>query len=281
VVAVIDTGVRANHPDLAGRVRTGRYFLHSDDGKVTFSGPGATTDSYGHGTHVAGIIGAIANNGQGITGAAPGVEILPVQVLCGDDGSGFSSDVAKGITWAANNGATVINLSLGGSTPSSAELQAIQYARNVKNVVVVASAGNSALKGNGANYPAAFPEVIGVGATTSANVRACYSTTGSFVALAAPGGGSSGCPSPSVLSTWKNGGYAGLSGTSMASPHVAAAAALVRAAHGLTTHLAVCNQLIRTADDLGPPNFDNQYGYGLVDPLEAVGTVVPSGVVCT
>ncbi|MGQ0805899.1 MAG: S8 family serine peptidase, partial [Actinomycetota bacterium] len=272
VVAVIDTGVYANHPDLAGQVLAGQYFLHSADGGTTFSGAGGTSDANGHGTHVAGIIGAVANNNAGITGAAPGVDILPVQVLCGD-GSGFSSDVANGIIWATDNGADVINLSLGGSGASSAEQSAIQYAR-ANGVVVVASAGNSGNSGNAPSYPGAFPEVIGVAALLNNNTRASYSTVGSYVDIAAPGGTGSN-PSSGITSTWNNGGYVVISGTSMASPHVAAAAALVRAAHGFTTHADVCNQLIRTADDLGPPTEDDEYGHGRVDPLEAVGVVVP------
>jgi serine protease len=278
VVAVIDTGVRANHPDLAGQVLNGRYFLHSDDGTTAFSGPGGTTDGDGHGTHVAGTIGATANNNTGITGAAPGVKILPVQVLCGDDGSGFSSDVANGIKWAADNGADVINLSLGGSGASSAEQSAIQYARN-KGVVVVASAGNTGA-GGAWSYPGAFPEVIGVAATLNNNSRASYSTTGSYVDIAAPGGTGSNSAN-GILSTWNNGGYATISGTSMASPHVAAAAALVRAAHGFTTHQAVCDQIIRTAQDLGATGPDTSYGHGLIRPDVGVGAVVPSGASCT
>ena len=270
VVAVIDSGVQASHPDLAGQVLAGQYFLHSDDGGSVFSGPGGTTDGNGHGTHVAGIIGAVAGNAAGVTGAAPGVDILPVQVLC-PDGGGFSSDVANGITWATNNGADVINLSLGGSGQSQAELTAIQYARS-QGVVVVASAGNSGNGSNAPSYPGAFDEVIAVAALLNDNTKAGYSTTGSYVDVAAPGGtGTS--SATGVLSTWNNGGYVALSGTSMASPHVAAAAALVRAAHGFTTHSDVCNQLIRTADDLGALGADSSFGNGRVDPLEAVGAV--------
>jgi serine protease len=204
------------------------------------------------------------------------VDILPVQVLCGDDGSGFSSDVALGIKWAADQEADVINLSLGGSSASSAEQSAIQYARS-KGVVVVASAGNTALKGNAPSYPGAFPEVIGVAATLNNNTRASYSTTGNYVDIAAPGGTGS-TSSAGILSTRNTGGYIAMSGTSMASPHVAAAAALVRAAHGFTTHADVCNQLIRTADNLGNPN---EYGHGLVDPLQGVGAMIVGGPTCT
>ena len=270
VVAVIDTGVRANHEDLAGRVLPGQFFLHSKDGKTAFSGAGGTTDPNGHGTHVAGIIGAAADNGKGVAGAAPGVQIMPVQVLC-HDGQGLTSDVANGIKWAADNGADVINLSLGGSAQSQAELAEIQYARSL-GVVVVASAGNTGSGSNGPSYPGGFDEVIAVAALLNDNAKASYSTVNGYVDIAAPGGtGQS--SATGVLSTYKDGGYAAISGTSMASPHVAAAAALVRAAHGFTTHADVCNQLIRTADDLGAIGKDSSFGNGRVDPLEAVGSV--------
>jgi serine protease len=284
-VAVIDTGVKADHEDLAGQVLAGAYFLHSNDGATAFSGSGGTTDPNGHGTHVSGIIAAVANNAKGIAGAAPGVKILPVQVLCGS-GAGWSSDVANGITWAADNDATVINLSLGGPFASSSQQEAIQYARSL-GVVVVASAGNSALDGNAPSYPGAFPEVIGVAATTNTadNARASYSTTGDYLDLAAPGGEPSSNAAVAVLSTWKDNvsSYRTAAGTSMASPHVAAAAALVKAAHPAYTAVEVCTQLIRTADDLGTPVLapDEAHGYGLVDPLEAVGLTIPVGATCT
>ena len=149
---------------------------------MAFSGAGGTTDANGHGTHVAGIIGAKTNNATGIAGAAPGVKILPVQVLCGD-GNGVTSDVANGIIWAANNGADAINLSLGGSGQSQAERSAIQYAA-LQGAVVVASAGNTGNSGNGASYPGAFPEVIAVAALLNNNAKANYSTVDSYVDIA-------------------------------------------------------------------------------------------------
>ncbi len=280
VVAVVDTGVQANHPDLSGQVLSGQFFLHSTDGGTTFTGTGGTSDPNGHGTHVAGIIGAVANNSTGITGAAPGVDILPVQVLCAD-GNGFSSDVANGIIWATDHDADVVNLSLGGSGASSAEQSAVQYAR-ANGVVVVASAGNSGV-GGAASYPGAFDEVIAVAATlnNAANSRASYSTTGTYVDVAAPGGTGSGNNSTAILSTWNDGGYAAIAGTSMASPHVAAAAALVHAAHLAYSPIEVCTQLIRTAQDLGTAGKDNEYGYGLIHPELAVGATMPAGASCT
>jgi len=277
VVAVVDTGVRANHADLSGRVLSGWEFLHSRDG-TAFSRAGGTTDGNGHGTHVAGIVAAVAGNGVGVSGAAPGVQILPVTVLCAN-GSGSDSDVANGITWAADHGADVINLSLGSTSSSSAMRTAVQYARSL-GVVVVAASGNGGPQG-AANYPGAISEVIAVGATTNttANTLATYSTSGAYVDLAAPGGagGRTGSSATEILSTWNDGGYHAISGTSMATPHVAAAAALVRVAHPTFTPTEVCTQLVRTADDLGTAGFDTSYGYGLVDPAGAVGATVATG----
>jgi len=279
VVAVVDTGVQQTQPDLVGQVLPGQFFLHSSDG-TAFVGPGATTDPHGHGTHVAGIIGANANNGIGIAGGAPAVKILPVQVLC-PNGKGSSSDVAEGIIWAVNNGANVINVSIGGGF-SAAELTAVQHARD-NNVVVVAAAGNDGLNG-ATSYPAAFSQVIAVGATTSANQRASFSTTGNYLDLAAPGSNIlSTVPAPGG-SCAPSGPYCYSSGTSMSSPYAAAAAALVRAAHPTLGAIDVCNQLIRTATDLGLPSlpgWDAHFGYGLINPLLAVGPQAPGLATCT
>jgi subtilisin family serine protease len=204
-------------------------------------------------------VAANANNATGITGAAPGVDILPVKVLCAD-GAGVSSDVAEGINWAVDNGADVVNLSLGGSYTQSIDL-AVRYARS-HGVVVVAAAGNGEPN---PSYPAALTQAIAVGATDSGDAIAKFSNQGAYVDLAAPGVG--------ILSTWANGGYAAKNGTSMASPHVAAAVALVLAARPQwdTDPVAACTQLIRTALDLGAPGRDDAFGYGRIRPDLAVG----------
>ena len=270
-VAVVDTGTQRNHPDLgSNQVLDGHYFLHDNSGAFTFEGAGGTSDPAGHGTHVSGTIAAVKDNNVGISGAAPGARILPVQVLCAD-GAGFSSDVASGITWAVDNGATVVNLSLGGGA-SSAELSAVQYA-DANNVVVVAAGGNDGA-GGPASYPAAYStsqsNVIAVAATDDANDHPSYGTTGNYLDLSAPGGVPvSGCandPSVEVLSTWNNGDYCSIAGTSMATPHVSAAAALLRAANGLCTDSQVKSRLKGTAVSLGNPT---QFGAGLVDPNAA------------
>jgi subtilisin family serine protease len=271
-VAVIDTGVMANHDDLSGQVLSGAHFLHSDSGEPVAPGLGAD-DFSGHGTHVAGTIAAKSNNTTGISGAAPGVKVLPVKVLCAD-GGGFSSDVADGIGWAVDNGADVINVSLGGG-PSAAEEAEVAYARD-NGVVVVAAAGND---GNGgpASYPAAYsssqyPNVIAVAATDNANGHPAYGTTGSYLDISAPGGvpvdGCTSNPSVEVLATWNDGGYCSIAGSSMATPHVSAAAALLRAAGGCAA-AQVRSRLKATATDLGIPGEDSTFGAGIVNPLGA------------
>jgi serine protease len=271
VVADVDTGVMASHPDLSGQVLTGEFFLHDNAGTTEFSGTGGDTDPNGHGTHVSGIVAALSGNNIGISGAAPQTKILPVQVLC-SDGSGFSSDVASGITWAVDNGAKVINLSLGGGQ-SSAELSAIQYA-DQHNVVVAAAGGNDGQSGNTPSYPAAYSpqqgNLIAVAATTNANPpgHPAYGTVGNYLDIAAPGGlpSSSNCassdPTVSVESTWNDGGYCSIAGTSMATPHVSAAAALLIAAANCTDS-QVKTRLKATATNLGSAN---QFGAGLVNP---------------
>ncbi len=234
---------------------------------VTGSGDGSN-DENGHGSHVAGIIAAQVN-GRGIVGAAPGVKILPVRVLDGS-GSGYSSDVAAGIIWATDNGAKVINLSLGGNIPSQATQEAIQYA-HANGALVLAAAGNAGQNGNAPLYPAAFPEPVAVGAINSAKQRAAFSNWGPYVDVVAPG--------DAIVSLWSSGNasYAWASGTSMATPYAAAAAALTFAVNPSATPAQVRKRLERTADDLGAPGRDDQFGHGLIDPANAAKVMTPRG----
>lgn len=263
VVAVIDTGVRATHEDLVGQVLPGADFV---DG----GGDGTLADHY-HGSHVAGIIGAIANNGAGIAGGAPGAKILPVRVL-NSNGTGSTAAVAAGIIWAVDNGADVINLSLGSSADSSVIRAAVAHAED-HEVVVVAAAGNAGHLDNPTTFPAAIEEVIAVSSTDSNDTRSYFSNHGSWVDLAGPGS--------SIYSLHGAGDdlYASSSGTSMATPYVAATAALIRATAPDLTALQVRTMLANTAIDLGPAGQDNEFGYGLVDPLAAVqaGLADPDG----
>ena len=259
-VAVIDTGVRATHQDLAGSIVPG-IDLAADRAQYDPAGHGEV-DPAGHGTHVAGIIVAHANNRIGIAGAAPGAKVMPIRVLDAN-GSGSTADVATGIIYAADHGARVINLSLGTPSASTGMEEAIQYARS-KGVVTVAAAGNSYGAGDPAIYPAAFPEAIAVGAVDSSLHHAPYSETGSYVDLVAPG--------DLIWSTYGAGNtqYALMSGTSMATPYVAAAAALVISANRGLDPAGVTNALESGATDLGARGRDNTFGAGLVNPIGAL-----------
>jgi subtilisin family serine protease len=263
-VAVVDTGVDAGHPDLAGVVLAGTDILGQyADGDH---------DPNGHGTHVSGIVAEVAGNGVGGAGLAQGARILPVRVMAAD-GSGWGSDAAKGVVWAADHGANVINLSFGSPDRDSVLDTAISYALG-KGVSVVVAAGNSgtAAGGDPVNWPAADPGVIAVGAVDSSGVRPYWSSTGSHLAVVAPGVG--------IWSTVP-GGYASMDGTSMATPYVSAAVALLRAKVPGLTPATVRTRLMATADDLGAPGFDAMYGAGRIDPAAAEGLTVTTAPVTT
>jgi serine protease len=259
IVAVIDTGVDAQHPDLAANVLSG-YDAVADLA-------GESTDVHGHGTHVAGTIASVTGNNMGVTAVAPDVRILPVKALS-DDGSGNVSDTAEGVIWAAGNGAHVINMSLGGPVRSVALGNAVAYARSL-GVTVVAAVGNEREQGSPVSYPGADEGVIGVAATTSSDTVAYYSNAGDHVDVAAPGSG--------IISTYPvaRGSYASSSGTSMASPHVAATVALLKAYQPALTPDQIEDALERSAVDLGPPGFDPDYGHGRVDAVAALAAVAP------
>jgi type VII secretion-associated serine protease mycosin len=259
VVAVLDSGVDARHPDLAGQVLTGYDEL---TGRA-----GANTDPNGHGTHVAGTIAAVTGNDVGISAIAPDATILPVRVV-GATGEGFMSDAAKGIVYAADHGADVINMSLGSKDQNKAVSNAVAYARS-KGVVVVAAAGNEREKGSPISYPAATPGVIAVAATDDADKAASFSNRGSYVDVAAPG--------TRILSTVpaSKGYYAAYSGTSMASPHVAAVAALIRSKYPALTPDEVASALESSATDLGTKGKDSDYGYGRIDARAALRAAAP------
>ncbi|MGY1593103.1 S8 family serine peptidase [Geodermatophilus sp. SYSU D00708] len=247
VVAVLDTGV-APHPELAGALVAGQNFTTSDTTD--------TTDRHGHGTHVAGTIAADA--GSAVEGVAAGARLMPVKVLP-DSGSGISTWANAGIVWAADHGADVINMSLGGPGNSSVYAAAVDYARS-KGVTVVAAAGND--NSSAPFYPAATPGVVSVAAVDDAKAKAPFSNYGPSVDVAAPGVG--------ILSTYLDGDLVFMSGTSMASPHVAGVAALVEAtAPGLTPD-QVERALVTSATDLGAAGRDDYYGSGLVDAVRAV-----------
>jgi subtilisin family serine protease len=207
IIAIVDTGVDRNQPDLRGRVLRGWDFQNDD---------ATPNDDNGHGTAVAGVAAAAANDGTGIAGMCWHCRILPVKVL-NANGSGSHSNIAAGIVWAAKHGADVINLSLAGPNPSTAVADAVQYAR-ARGVVVVAAAGNEGT--NRRYYPASLPGVISVGATNSSDRLYSWSNRGSWTKVSAPGCAVTGSTHPVRWTWW--------CGTSFATPMVAGIAALMK-----------------------------------------------------
>lgn len=265
IVAVIDSGIDASHPEFEGQLVQGFDFT------LKQPGPGGWEDGYGHGTHVAGIIGARANNGLGIAGIAPGCRLMPVRIFnnWGHSEAGIST---AAIIWAVDHGARVINASWGSPMLSEAAKTAYQYAI-AKNVVLVAAVGNSG-KDDTEYYPGASPEAIGVAAINADDRWASFSTFGDWVDLAAPGA--------NVLSTYPlklGNGYKIMDGTSMAAPFVSAAAALVRSQYPSWSQAQVRAQLERTAKDVIMSGPDKYSGYGRVDiaraVLESVANTLP------
>lgn len=256
-VAIIDTGIDQDHPDLVANIKGGQNFV-TVRGRID---PNKWDDDNGHGTHVAGIVAAI-DNSIGVIGVAPGASLYGVKVL-DKAGSGYVSSIINGINWSISNGIQVINMSLG----TSSDVQSLHDACDIAyqaGIVIVAAAGNSGDSNpdNDVNYPARYSSVIAVAATDSNNIRAPWSSDGPEVAVAAPG--------VSIYSTYKGGGYSTLSGTSMASPHVAGAVALVLASNPSLTPDGVRTKLQNTAYDLGTPGQDPYYGFGLIDAYAAV-----------
>ena len=205
IIAIVDTGVDLDHPDLKNKIVAGYDYVGMD------SDP---DDVGGHGTHCAGIAAASTNNGIGVAGVCANCSIMPLRVL-GAEG-GLASDVAKGIVWAADHGANVISLSLGGMFPSSTQEDSIKYAWN-KGAIVIAAAGNMGVQD--AHYPAYHSTCVAVGSTESNDARSGFSNYGSWVDVAAPGG--------FIMSTIPDGEYGYKSGTSMATPFVAGLAGLL------------------------------------------------------
>jgi subtilisin family serine protease len=288
-VAVIDTGVDLNHPQLAPLVLPGRDLV---DWGSNPNPPGLAPwvlegdfagrdndpqDEVGHGTHVAGTIACLSNDGMGVAGVTWQCRLLPVRVLVRArhtvtgriTGIGSSADIAAGIRWAADQGAQVLNLSLGGSVDTAVERNAVAYAIG-KGVVVVAAMGNSGT--SDPSYPAAYPGVIAVGAVNATDRRAGFSQTGPHIDVVAPG--------VNVLSTHWDDTYASFQGTSMAAPHVAGVAALVLSCNSAMP-AAQLGQIMRDTarplrDDPADPVPNDRYGSGLVDAKAALDRACPT-----
>lgn len=243
IVAVVDTGVDYSHPELDGRVLPGHDFVEGDDD------PG---DENGHGTSVAGIIAASGDNGLGIAGMAWKAAILPVRVLDAW-GQGSYSDLIAGIRYAADRGARVINISLGGAVYSMALQEAVDYARS-RGAVLIASAGNEGL--DGLSYPAACRGVVSVGAVDRDDRPATFSNRGEDLDLTAPG--------ISVYTLARGGGYTYFSGTSAAAPQVTGAMALLLSRSPQLDPDEAAERLLSAAEDLGKPGHDPSTGWGIL-----------------
>jgi PKD repeat protein len=273
-IGILDTGIRSDHEELEGRIAAQRDL---------FNGRGNANDDYGHGTHVAGIAGAATNNLKGVAGVAFGGDIqFVIGKVCGPIGRGPfsyygcpSSAVSEGITWAVDNGANVLNLSLGGASGSNSEQAALQYAR-ANGVLPFCAAGNDA---GAVSYPGAFPECVAVSATDWGDHLASYSNYGSQVELAAPGGDDEDVNGYSfILSSYYSSptSYAFMAGTSMASPQAAGLGALLHAL-GISDDTDKLVRMKSTADDLGDPGTDDSFGHGRINVFKAVEGLGGSG----
>jgi len=262
-VAVIDTGINYNHPQLGLYYQGGHDFVNNDSDPM---------DDHGHGTHVAGIVGAL-RDGVTVVGAAPEVDLYAVKVLDSSNRGNWGRVLAA-LDWCVTNEISIATLSLGGTSyPGSTFELAFQNAYD-SGLLIIASAGNSGSGADKVAYPAKFDSVIAVASTTKSNTRSSFSSTGPAVEIAAPGS--------SIYSCWGS-GYATKSGTSMAAPHVAGVAALVitagiQDANGdgfINDDVRALLQL--TAEDLGSTGHDPQFGHGLVDAEAAVSLAVATG----
>jgi len=276
-VAVLDTGVDLGHPDLKGNLVGGYNAISKTNNPK---------DMNGHGTHVAGIIAAVTNNSQGVAGVAPGAKIMPIKVL-GENGGGDLGSIVDGIQWATDNGAQVINMSLGGPIESPSWSEAVKYAAK-KNVVVVAAMGNERDAGNPMNQPAATPGVIAVGATDPDDKITTFSSFGEWISVSAPGFAIKSTFPTYSCETYKAFKknpeyfpaetkialkYSAISGTSQASPVVAGVVALMKAKNPAITSAMVRKALMSTAVDLGTKGFDEDFGAGRIDAAKALKAI--------
>lgn len=247
VIAILDTGIDPTHPDLKAQLVPGWNF---------YSGNSDTSDPHGHGTAVAGAASAIANNGTGVASVAWGARLMPVRIA---DANAYAywSTVAQGLTWAADNGARVANVSYVGVAASSTVQSAANYMRNKGGVVVVCAGNNGKDEGI-----ASTDSMIVVSATNSSDAKASWSSYGSFVDLAAPG--------ESIYTTSRGGGYQYWSGTSLASPVVAGAAAMIKSLRPELTAPQIESALFTSSVDLGTAGKDATYGYGRLNSAAAL-----------
>jgi thermitase len=295
VIAIVDSGIQLNHEDLASKVWTnsaeipnngvdddnngqiddlyGWHFFHTWNGSAFEAAEDANVqDDFAHGTHVAGIVAADTNNGVGIAGLAWGARLMSVKVL-DQFGDGWYSDIAAGIVYAVDNGARLINLSLGGSADSQTLRVAVDYARS-HGALVIAATGNS---GGAVFYPAAYDPVLAVAATDADDRRAYFSNYGPPVDLAAPGTDifSTWCHADIIAGTCSGSYYFSKSGTSMAAPHVTGVAALIWSRWPNLTATDVLSRLLDSADDVGEVGPDPYTGWGRINAYQAVTRIDP------
>lgn len=247
IIAILDSGVDCAHPDLGAKCTAGWNFYNNNSD---------TSDVYGHGTKVAGSATALSNNATGVASVAWQNLLMPIRVT-DTQGYGYVSAIAKGLTWAVDNGARVMNLSFGGVAGISTIASAAQYVVN-HGGLVVAAAGNCGCFDSTAENP----YMISVSATDSSDNLASFSSTGNYVDLSAPG--------VSIYTTTKGGSYGGVSGTSFSSPIIAGVAALVMSANAALTPTGVESVLEANADDLGAAGYDTSFGFGRVNAYKAV-----------
>ena len=245
-IGIVDSGIDAGHPDVKGKIAARRDFVSFSSG---------ANDSIGHGTHVAGIAAANTGNRRGVAGGCPNCKLLIAKSVGAFGGS--DADIARGINWSVNNGADVVNLSLGGPQESETLRRAVNRAWN-QGSVVVAAAGNSG--DNTRNYPAAYKRVMAVASTNRYDDRSGFSNRGGWISVAAPGSG--------ILSTVPGGRYESKSGTSMSSPNVAALAGLLSSQN--LSNFQIRQRIQNTAVDLGPDGKDPATGHGRISASRAV-----------
>ncbi|MCE7984208.1 MAG: peptidase S8 [Caldilinea sp. CFX5] len=260
IIAVLDSGINLSHPEFSGRLLPGYDFINND---------ADPTDDHGHGSHTAGIIGAGIDNGVGMVGVCPQCTLLPVKVL-NFNNAGTWSSVAQGIIFATDQGARVINLSLGASVSSKTLEAAVSYAVE-RNVLIVAAAGNMGTDRK--FYPAALDNVLAVSATDANDQRWALSNMGDHIDLAAPG--------HAVYSTYYDlqnyySGYNYMSGTSMAAPHVAGLAGLLLSQKPTRTPTDLYNIMTKTADRSTSATRDAYFGYGRINVVRALAYEAPA-----
>jgi len=255
-VAILDSGVDGTHPDLAGKLVPGWNLVDNNSN---------TSDVYGHGTMVAGVVSAASNNGLGVTSIAWDASLMPVRVAL-TSGSAYISTIANGIIYAADHGAQIANASFATLTGSPTIQSAANYMRSKGGLVVVA-AGNYGVLDSTLNTDA----VISVSATSSSDALTSWSSYGPYVDVSAPGAG--------IWTTTNGGGYSAVSGTSFSSPATCAVLALMKSANPTLSNVTLEALLKSTAVDLGTPGYDQYYGYGRINADNAVTAAASFSVV--